>query len=95
MLAERSGSYCILLDTGCNSPVVNRKEFLADIFENEDRSSSNTPGGSYIAPFLATSVPFGQVAFDPSLPFSILSYYFVTAYGYIEPLNSLNFIAGF
>ena len=41
MLAEKIGSYSILLDTGCNSPVVNRKEFLVDIFENEDRSSTS------------------------------------------------------
>ena len=34
--------------------------------------------GSYIAPFLATSTPFGQVAFDPSLPFSILELYTYT-----------------
>lgn len=96
MLAKKSGgSYCILLDTGCNSPVVSRREFLTDIFDNDDRNSSNTLGGSYIAPFLATSVPFGQVAFDPSLPFSILSYYFVAEHGYIEPIDAMNFIAGF
>ena len=40
-------------------------------------------------------MPFGQVSFDPQLPFTILSYYFVAAHGYVEPLNALSFIAGF
>ena len=95
MLAAKVGSYCILLGTGCNAPVVARKEFLSDIYENEEKNSSNTLGGAYIAPFLASSVPFGQVSFDPQLPFTILSYYFVAAHGYVEALNAVSFIAGF
>ena len=96
MLAANFGSFCILLDTGCNAPVASRKEFLNEIYDNDaNNNSANTLGGAYSAPYQATSISFGDISFDPALPFTILSYYFTELNGYIVPIDALNFKAGF
>ena len=89
------GAYTILLDTGCNAPVSSRKEFLINIQANNDHESSKTLGGSYTPPYMADSVAFGEIAYDPNLPFTILSYYLVASNGYVSQTGPFTFVAGF
>ena len=95
MFATLFGVYCILLDTGCNAPVVKMRQCLKKIRRSLERQSSKTLGGAYVAPYVADSVAFGQVYYDMNIPFTILSYYIVATTGYIQPISEFKFVAGF
>ena len=96
MFASDYDGHCVLLDTGCNSPVVSQPNCLINVRRNKRKKFSNTLGGSYVAPYTAKSIPFGNVHYDPDIPFSVLSYYIVAERGYVRPSkDGMEFMAGF
>ena len=96
MFAADFGGHCVLLDTGCNSPVVAKTNCITRIRRNKQKQWSNTLAGAYTAPYTAESIPFGDVYYDPNIPFSVLSYYIVAERGYVKPSrDGLKFTADF
>ena len=56
--------------------------------------ASNTLGGSYQPPYSAKSTCFGDISYDPDLPFTVLSYHQQSELCYVHPGDEV-FRAGF
>ena len=90
------GKDTFLLDTCCNAGVTNQKCLLSE-FSKGNSKPANTLGGSYQPPYTAKSICFGDMSFDPNLPFTVLSYYQQKIMSYVRPtsVEGNKFVAGF
>ena len=91
------GENTLLLDTCCNSGVTNLKGLLTTYWKDKSMKSSNTLGGAYNPPYAAKSDCFGAIAYDPNLPFTVLSYQQQRIMGYVKPTSKdgSKFLVGF
>ena len=90
------GKDTFLLDTCCNAGVTNQKCLLSE-FSKGNSKPANTLGGSYQPPYTAKSICFGDMSFDPNLPFTVLSYNQQRHICYVKPKakDGSKFVAGF